>query len=65
MVVFRVPEMHCEGCIRSLTGAVRDVDAAATVEADLDTKQVRVTSAAPAASLADAMRDAGFDVEAA
>jgi copper chaperone CopZ len=63
MLLFRVPDMHCEGCIRSLTGALRDVDPSATLQADLTTKQVQVTSSAPAASLADAMRDAGFDVE--
>jgi copper chaperone len=63
MPVFRVPEMHCDGCIRALTGAVRDVDAQATLEADLHSKQVRVASTAAPEALAEAMRDAGFDVE--
>jgi copper chaperone len=65
MPVFHVPDMHCDGCIRSLTGAVRTVDGQATLQADLDSKQVRVTSTAAADTLAEAMRDAGFDVEAA
>jgi copper chaperone len=63
MAVFLVPDMHCEACIRSLTGAVHDVDATATVEADLTEKRVQVTSTASAEALAESMRDAGFDVE--
>ena len=65
MPVFRVPDMTCQGCVRAVTGAVKDVDEAASVDVDLDSKQVRVTSAAPADALAEAMREAGFTVEAA
>jgi copper chaperone len=63
MPTFRVPDMHCDGCIRSLTGAVRSVDSQATLDADLASKQVRVASNAAPDALAEAMRDAGFDVE--
>ena len=63
MFQFRVPDMHCDGCVRSLTGAVHDIDAKATVNADLATHTVRVDSTATAAAVADAMRDAGFTVE--
>ncbi len=63
MPVFRVPDMTCSGCVRAVTNAVRDVDAAASVDADLETKQVRVTSAAEADALAAAVREAGFTVE--
>jgi len=61
---FRVPDMHCDGCIRALTGAVQEVDRQATLNADLDTKLVHVASAASPQALAEAMREAGFDVEA-
>jgi copper chaperone len=60
--VLRVPDMHCDGCIRALTGAVRGVDDQATLEADLTSRQVRVASAAAPEALAAAMRDAGIDV---
>ena len=63
MMNFRVPDMHCDGCIRSLTGAIRELDATATVAANLAEKVVRVESKASAEVLAEAMRDAGFDVE--
>ncbi len=65
MPAFRVPDMSCDGCIRSLTAAVKDVDPGATLQANLDTKQVQVTSPAAPDALAEAMRDAGFTVEAA
>ncbi len=60
---FHVSDMTCSGCVRAITGAVHDVDAAATVDTNLDTKLVRVSSTAAPEVLADAMRDAGFTVE--
>jgi copper chaperone len=65
MSQFRVPDIHCDGCIRALTGAVRDLDDKATLHADLATKLVRVESGAGDEAVAEAMRDAGFTVEAA
>lgn len=63
MSLFNVPDMHCDGCIRSLTGAVRDIDPHAQVQADLAKRQVAVQAAASDDAIANAMRDAGFDVE--
>jgi copper chaperone len=60
---FHVPEMHCDGCVRAVTQAVRGVDPAARVDVDLAAKRVRVGSAAPASALAAAIEDAGFGVE--
>jgi copper chaperone CopZ len=57
---FRVPDIHCDGCIRSLIGAVRDLDDKAVLQADLATKLVRVETTA---AVAEAIRDAGFTVE--
>ena len=62
MPQFRVSDMTCSGCVKAITGAVQDLDAAATVDANLDTKQVAIASTVPAAALAEAMRDAGFTV---
>jgi copper chaperone len=63
MSVFRVPDMHCDGCVRSVTGAVRDLDDKATVQADLQTRQVRVETTASDEAVAAAIREAGFTVE--
>lgn len=64
MPAFRVTDMTCDGCIRALTAAVKDVDAGATLQADLTSKQVQVASSAAPDALAAAMREAGFTVEA-
>jgi copper chaperone CopZ len=63
MSQFRVPDIHCDGCIRSLTGAIRDLDEKATLHADLATKLVSVETTAGDRAIADALRDAGFTVE--
>jgi copper chaperone len=60
---FRVPDIHCDACIRSLTGAVQDLDGKATLQADFATKLVRIETTAPDTAVAEAMRDAGFTVE--
>ncbi|MGD0706699.1 MAG: heavy-metal-associated domain-containing protein [Trebonia sp.] len=64
MPQFRVPDIHCDGCIRAMTAAVRGLDEKATLEADLATKLVRVDSTAGDEAVAEAIRDAGFTVEA-
>ncbi len=46
-------------------GAVRDIDDKATLHADLETKQVRVETTASDEAVAEAIREAGFTVEAA
>jgi copper chaperone len=63
MPIFRVSDIHCDGCIRSMTHAVRDIDAAATLQADLTTKLVHVKTTADDEAVAEAIREAGFDVE--
>jgi copper chaperone len=65
MSQFRVPDMHCDGCVRSLTKAIQAVDAAASVQVDLDAKMVRVDTVAEDAAVAAAIEDAGFTAEAA
>lgn len=62
MLAFTVSDMTCSGCVKAITGAVHAIDAAATINADLDSRIVQVVSAASADTLADAMRDAGFTV---
>jgi copper chaperone len=63
MSQFRVSDIHCDGCVRALTGAVRDLDGEATLQADLATKLVRVETSANDEAVAEAFRDAGFTVE--
>ncbi|MBU6418629.1 MAG: heavy-metal-associated domain-containing protein [Proteobacteria bacterium] len=60
---FTVPDMDCGGCVRSITDAIHKVDPVAKVEADLGTKLVKIGGAADAATYANAIEGAGFDVE--
>lgn len=60
---FHVGGMRCGGCAAKVTKAVQDVDPAASVNIDLATKLVTITSAARAPAFAQALRDAGYSAE--
>lgn len=62
---FIVPDMDCQGCVASITAAVRRIDGKASVTADLDTKHVVIGSDARAQEIAAAIEDSGFTVKAA
>ncbi len=64
MSQFRVPDMHCDGCVRSLTKAIQAVDSAASVQIDLEAKLVRVDTVVDASEVAAAIEDAGFTADA-
>ena len=57
---FNVPDMTCGHCVATITRAVKAVDPAAEVKADLAGKTVTVESAVPAAAVAKAMDQAGY-----
>ena len=63
MAQYHVPGMTCGGCARSVTNAVEGVDGDASVNVDLATKIVTVESSADTALVADAIKQAGYDVE--
>lgn len=62
MVQFHVAGMTCGGCARSVTNAVKGVDAGAVVNVDLATKLVAVDSTAAAFAIVNAIKAAGYDV---
>jgi len=57
---FNVPDMSCGHCVATITKAVKALDPAADVTADLVGKTVTVETAAPAAAVARALDDAGY-----
>jgi len=61
---FHVPDMTCGGCLRSVTRAIQALDPQARIEADLDTRTVRVESAKEEASLLEALGNGGFPAQA-
>lgn len=60
MTRFSVPDMTCGGCVKAITAAVQGEDAAAEVVADLEVRQVVITSRLGDAALVGAMEEAGF-----
>lgn len=65
MYQLQVEEMSCGHCVASVTKAVKAVDAQASVEVDLASRQVKVQSGAPLEAVKAAIADAGFPVSAA
>ncbi|WP_374642477.1 heavy-metal-associated domain-containing protein [Tabrizicola sp.] len=57
---FRIEDMTCGGCARSVTAAIRALDPAAVVEADPPARRVTVRTAAPQAAIMAALAEAGF-----
>ena len=64
---FTVDGMHCQGCVKSVTGAVNGVAGVKRVDVSLEKKLATVefdeTAASPAAIVA-AIESAGFDAQA-
>lgn len=60
MIELRVNDMTCNHCVGTITKAVKSVDAQAQVEADLETKRVRIESTQPVAELTRVIGDAGY-----
>lgn len=63
MQVFNVQGMTCGHCVKSVTRAVQERDAAARVEVDLAGKQVRVQSELAQEQILTAIRDEGYQAE--
>ena len=63
MPAFSVPDMHCDGCIASMTKAIHAIDPRAHIAADLARHLVDVASSAPSSAIAAAIEDAGFTVQ--
>lgn len=57
---FNIDNMTCGGCARSVTKAIRAVDADAQVKADPSSRLIEVESSAPQVQIEAALREAGF-----
>ena len=60
MLEFKLPAMSCGHCVAAVTGAVKSVDPAATVQVDLDQKNARVESTQDRAVVVAALTEAGY-----
>jgi copper chaperone len=62
---FIVPDMDCQGCVSSITAAIKRLDSHAAIAADLETKHVVVGAKAEPEEILRAIEEAGFTVQAA
>ena len=58
-----VPDMACSACAEAITKAIQAVDAAASVQADMATKQVVVATSAESEQINQAIAQAGYTVK--
>lgn len=57
-----IPSMACSACVETITKAVQEIDAGATVEANLKTKQVQITTCQSDVVVKSAISNAGYPV---
>ena len=60
MIEFQVPAISCGHCVRAVNEAVKEVDAQAKVDVNVETKKVHVESSADRAELVHALTQAGY-----
>ena len=63
MYELKVENMTCGHCVGRVTDAVKSIDPAAKVTADLPTKIVRIDSTRELSKLTDAMEEAGYPAQ--
>lgn len=60
MIELTLPDMSCGHCVKTVTAVVQRVDAAAKLQIDLPTHQLRIESALPAADFERALSEEGY-----
>jgi copper chaperone len=60
MIELTLPTMTCGHCVKAVTAAVQQVDAAAKLQIDLPAHQVRIESARSAAEFERALAEEGY-----
>ncbi|MEN3930323.1 heavy-metal-associated domain-containing protein [Microvirga sp. W0021] len=60
---FTVPDMCCNGCVKSITKIVQSLDSDAKVEADLSIKKLSIETQASKDKVVAALEKGGFPPE--
>ena len=63
MHLFHVPDLSCGGCLGFIVRALRDLDDAIRIEANLTTRTIKVFSNRFESALLRALRGAGYPAE--
>ncbi|MFC1558866.1 SO_0444 family Cu/Zn efflux transporter [candidate division KSB1 bacterium] len=61
--VFKVPDMDCEHCKKSIDAEIRKLEGIQGIHINLKTKEVEVTGDAPEEHIVSAIKKAGYDIE--
>ena len=61
-IELQVPNMACAACGETITKAVIEIDPTATVQADPQTKQVKIETQATQSAIESAITAAGYQV---
>jgi copper chaperone len=62
-IELKVPSMACSACAETITKAVNAIDTTATVNADLSSKLVSITTSQPETVIKSAIAAAGYTAE--
>lgn len=62
MYTLNIPKMSCGGCVNTIKAALMKLDDEASIEVDLPTKQVRVTTYLPMDNMKTALANVGFPI---
>jgi copper chaperone len=65
MSTFKVPDMTCGHCVKSITTAIKDAAPSVDVECDLTTKVVTITGPHDPDKIKGVIQEAGYSPEAA
>lgn len=57
---FSIEKMHCGGCARTVTRAIQSVDPGAKVDADPESRIVKVTTSRPREAFLPVLEEAGY-----
>ncbi len=60
MIELTLPTMTCGHCVKTVTQTVKQLDAAAQVDIDLEQHRVRIESALPAEPFKKALAEEGY-----
>ena len=60
MYEYTIPDMSCQKCVGRITKSVQELDAKATLEFDLENKQVKIESSQSDSALREQLSEAGY-----
>lgn len=61
MIELNIPAIHCGGCAKTVTRLVGEIDPAARVDIDVDSKRVSIETDASRDAIVARLAEAGFE----